>query len=241
MKIKLVLTNFAIVAASAVMLFVNSGSAAALGPYIAGTTGVDVSYPNCSASIPRVSFGIVGVTGGKAFSGNPCLVKQSTRFNNLSLYVNIGYPGLSYAMQYQNSPNACTASDQNCLAYNYGYNAGLYAANYAKSQGVWSNTWWQDVETMNTWMNDTAQNQQSIQGQRDALVVAGANTVGVYSTTYQWGVITGGWQNLWPSWGATTWRTAKQAATYCSGHQFTGGQSYLMQYRGKSLDENVAC
>jgi hypothetical protein len=240
-KLKLMRANLSIGAILAVMLFINSGSAAAIGQYISGSTGVDVSYPNCSASIPKSSFGIVGATAGKAFSGNPCMASQAGRFSNLSLYVNIGYPGLSYAMQYQNSPNACGANDLNCLAYNYGYNAGLYAANYAKSQGVWSNTWWQDVETINTWMNDYAQNQQSIQGQRDALVAAGAGTVGIYSTTYQWGVITGGWQNLWPSWGATTWRTAKQAASYCSGHQFTGGPSYLMQYRGRSLDEDVAC
>lgn len=241
MKFRIIRINLAALAASAVFLFMSSGSAAALGQYISGSTGVDVSYPNCSASIPRSSFGIVGVTGGLAFSGNPCLANQASRFNNLSLYVNIGYPGLTTAMKYQNSPNACDPNDLNCMAYNYGYNAGLYAANYAKSQGVWANTWWEDVETMNTWMNDAIQNQQSIQGQRDALIASGAVTVGIYSTTYQWSVITGGWQNLWPSWGATTWRTAKQAATYCKGHEFTGGPSYLMQYRGKSLDENVAC
>jgi len=67
--------------------------------------------------------------------------------------------------------------------------------------------------------------------------------VGVYSTTAQWKSVTGGWQNNWPSWGATTWTTAKQAQTYCTGHEFTGGTSYLMQYRPKNakVDYDVAC
>jgi hypothetical protein len=222
-------------------LFISSGSASALGQYISGSTGVDVSYPNCNASISRTNFGIVGVTGGLGFSGNSCLATEASHFNNLSLYINTGYPGQTYGLKYQTSPNLCDAADLNCLAYNYGYNAGLYAANYAKGQGVWSTTWWADVETMNTWTGDYLQNRQSLQGERDALVAAGATTVGVYSTTAQWGTITGSWQNLWPSWGATTWRTAKQAATYCKGHEFTGGPSYLMQYKGRSLDEDVAC
>jgi hypothetical protein len=227
-------------AASAVFLLLG-GIVAAQGQYIGGSSGVDVSYPNCAVSIPKTGFGIVGVTGGMGFRPNPCLSAEASHFSNLSLYVNTGYPGQLTAVNYQNSPNVCAATDLNCLAYNYGYNLGQYATNYAKSQGVWSNTWWEDVETMNSWMTDTVQNQNSIQGTHDALAAAGATTTGIYSTTVQWTMITGGWQNLWPSWGATTWRTAKQAASYCTGHQFTGGTSYLMQYTGKNLDQNVAC
>jgi hypothetical protein len=240
-KLKIFVANLAILIISAVVLFINSGSASALGQYVGGTTGYDVSYPNCRATVSKAGFGIVGVTAGFGFSGNSCLAAEASHFSNLSLYVNTGYPGQSYGLKYQSSPNACAATDLDCLAYNYGYNAGLYAVNYAKSQAVWSTTWWEDVETMNSWTSDYAQNQQSLLGQRDALSAAGVTTVGVYSTTAQWGTITGGWQNLWPSWGATTWRTAKQAATYCTGHEFTGGASYLMQYKGRTLDEDVAC
>jgi hypothetical protein len=137
----------------------------------------------------------------------------------------------------------CATGDNNCLAYNYGYNAGLYAINAAQSAGVSSATWWLDVETANTWNSDVVQNQNSLQGEHDALVAHGATTVGVYSTTAQWQSITGGWHNNWPSWGATTWTTAKQAQTYCTGHEFTGGTSYLMQYRPSKakVDYDVAC
>jgi len=65
-------------------------------------------------------------------------------------------------------------------------------------------------------------------------------TVGVYSTTYQWDTVTGTWLNNWPNWGATTVRSASKAAAFCTGHQFTGGPTYLIQFSG-SLDQDYAC
>lgn len=216
-------------------------TALAQGIYTSGTVGNDVSWPNCSARPPTgAAFGIVGVTGGLGFSPNSCLAKQSTWFKNLSLYVNTGYPGQSYGQKYQNSPNVCASSDLNCLAYNYGYNAGQYAAGYAKSQGVSSTTWWLDVETANSWTSDALQNRSSLRGEYDALLGAGVTTIGAYSTTAQWNSITGTWKNGWPNWGATTWATAKQAAKYCTGHEFTGGTTWLIQFTGK-LDQDYAC
>jgi hypothetical protein len=216
-----------------------TNSAAALGQYKSGTTGIDVSWPNCSASISKVVFGVVGVTGGTAYSNNTCLATEAGHFTNLSLYVNTAWYDQSPHVN-ATSPKACAAGDANCLAYNYGYNAGLDALNYANAQGVHSSTWWLDVETENTWNGNTTQNQNSLQGESDALRANGVTTVGAYSTTAQWGTITGGWQNGWPNWGATTWTTAKQAAKYCAGHQFTGGPTYLIQFTGK-LDQDYAC
>jgi hypothetical protein len=218
------------------------GMAYAKGAYTSGTTGYDVSWPNCSAIPPtNGAFGILGVTGGLNFSQNPCLLKQTTWFKNVTLYTNTGYPGSYRGLDFQNSPRVCDSSDLNCLAYNYGYNAGQYAFNYAQSQNVSSSTWWLDVETENSWTNDPAQNRQAILGQYDALSANGVTTIGAYSTTYQWNLITGTWKNGWPNWGASTWRNAKQAKTYCTGHEFTGGTTYLIQYTGKKFDENYAC
>ena len=92
-------------------------------------------------------------------------------------------------------------------------------------------------------MTDYAQNRQSLQGELDAFKTNGATLVGFYSTTAQWNSITGTWKNGLPSWGATTWSTSTQALTYCTGHQFTGGTSYLMQYKpkGSKVDYDVAC
>jgi hypothetical protein len=232
--------RFSILAATLVaILFVGVGVASAQGIYKSGTTGLDVSYPNCKALIPKVSFGVVGVTSGLFYSYNQCLAAEASHFSNLSLYLNTGWYSQSTHIN-PSSPKLCAANDPNCLAYNYGYNAALDALNYARAQAISSSTWWLDVEAANSWSTATAQNQNSLQGSYDALVNNGITTVGVYSTTAQWQSITGGWQNGWPNWGASTWRTAKQAATYCSGHQFTGGLTYLIQFSGK-LDQDYAC
>ena len=224
--------------ASAYVLTV-SGAVAAQGVYTSGTTGVDVSYPNCKSRIPNSSFGVVGVTGGLFYSYNNCLTAEASHFSNLSLYINTGwYAGSSHINA--SSPYQCASGDNNCLAYNYGYNAALDALDYANASGTLSTAWWLDVETSNSWSSDVLQNRSSLQGSYDALKNNGAAMVGAYSTTAQWQTITGGWQNNWPNWGATTWSTAKQAAKYCSGHQFTGGATYLIQYSGK-LDQDYAC
>jgi hypothetical protein len=220
-------------------IFVISGVASAQGVYPSGSTGVDVSYPNCNARISRTSFGIVGATGGLAYSYNGCLTTESANFSNLSLYMNTGWYAQSPHIN-PTTPRQCAAGDNNCLAYNYGYNAALDALNYSHGKNVRSSAWWLDVETSNTWSSDINQNRSSLQGSYDALKAAGAATVGAYSTTAQWQSITGGWLNNWPNWGATTWTTSKQAAKYCSGHQFTGGPTYLIQYSGK-LDQDYAC
>jgi len=235
MHIKLV--SFILLASA--YIFAVSGVAAAQGIYASGTSGVDVSYPNCGARITASAFGIVGVTSGLFYQYNNCLAAEAAYFPNLSLYTNTGWNDQSPHID-SNSPIGCPAGDSDCLAYNYGYNAALDAINYANNQGIHSPTWWLDVETANTWNSDVNQNRSSLQGSYDALKASGIASVGAYSTTYQWGVITGGWHNNWLNWGATTERTVKQAAKYCSGHQFTGGPTYLIQYSGK-LDQDYAC
>lgn len=236
MKVKLL----AIISSALASVVLFGSTAFAQGIYIPGTVGSDISWPNCSAKISSsTKFGIVGVTDGLGYSTNPCLVKESSHFTNLSLYVNTGWDSSS-THNNPTSPHVCTIGDNNCLAYNYGYNAGLYAYNAASGAGLHTSTWWLDVETINTWSTNTLQNQNSLQGEHDALVADGATTVGIYSTTTQWDALTGTWLNNWPSWGATTWKTASQAKTYCSGHQFTGGVTWLIQFKGQ-IDQDYAC
>lgn len=210
--------------------------------YATGSTGVDVSYPNCSATIPVVKFGVVGVSSGLVYSHNGCAAAEAGHFANLSLYANTGLNASNSSAYYTQAQVGCNG-DVDCAAYNYGYNAAKDALSYATSQGLHSTKWWLDVETSNTWNADVLQNQKSLQGEYDALIANGATTVGVYSTSAQWHTITGSWLNNWPSWGATTWNNASGAASYCTGHQFTGGPSLLMQYKSRQsrLDQDVAC
>jgi hypothetical protein len=225
---------------SSLVLFAHGAFASTF--YASGSEGLDVSYPNCSTKVAAVSFGIVGVNNGVVYGHNTCAATQAKNFSNLSLYINTGLNASTSSSYYVQAQVGCNG-DVYCAAYNYGYNAAKDAVAYAASQGLSSSKWWLDVETMNAWNSDASQNQKSIQGSYDALTANGAALVGVYSTTAQWQSITNSWQNNWPSWGATTWTTAKQAQTYCTGHQFTGGPSLLMQYKNKQskLDQDVAC
>lgn len=208
-------------------------------PYVSGQVGTDVSYPNCSASNPNSPFGVVGVTGGLAYGNNSCLALEASWYANRTLYMNTGL-NASTTSQYYVAAQAGCNGDAICAARNYGYNAGQAAFNYATSQGVSSSTWWLDVETSNSWTSDYAQNIAALQGQADALKANGVTNVGIYSTTAQYGSVTGGWQNGWPNWGATIVRTAKDASTYCTGHAFTGGPTWLIQFKGR-LDQDYAC
>lgn len=224
-------------------LLLAPGNLAGSPVYESGTVGTDISYPNCKVELPKFTFGVVGVGGGRSYTENGCFLKQALSFpQNRSLYVNTGWPDRSDKID-PTSPKRCAATDKICLAYNYGYNAGAVAYYRAAQDWIRSDTWWLDVETMNSWSVDTEQNRASIQGQYDALKARGVTTVGVYSTTYQWNKITGKWKNGWPTWGATVVTSADQARRFCMDSHFTGGRSMLIQYRPKSspVSYDYAC
>src|SRR5687768_4168188 len=59
------------------------------------TRGYDISYPQCGSPYPaNPLFAIVGINGGKVFSGNPCLASQLAWGGDAAaeLYVNTGNP-----------------------------------------------------------------------------------------------------------------------------------------------------
>jgi hypothetical protein len=216
--------------------------ALAASPYVAGSTGYDVSWPNCRAAPPVMPpWGVVGVTGGLNFRQNVCLSQEANWFRNLSLYANTGYAGAVAARKYADFPRHCGHDDETCLAYNFGFNAGKYAVDYAASQGVHAAMWWLDVETENSWSDNVQFNRASIQGEADAIkrytVVA---TIGAYSYPGQWDRITGNWRPGWPNWAATGSLERADALTFCRDHNFTGGPTWLAQYTIR-LDQNYAC
>ena len=43
-----------------IALLLTTGVAAAQGPYSSGTTGVDISWPNCNTSVPRSHLALLG-------------------------------------------------------------------------------------------------------------------------------------------------------------------------------------
>ncbi len=219
------------------------GIASAATLYPPGSTGIDVSWPNCAVQIPTsASFGIVGVTERTVYSAtNPCLAAEAAHFRKtLSLYANSGWNDHSPHLN-PSSPKACPGEDADCLAYNYGYNAGLAAYDAAAAAGLSSGMWWLDVESDNTWNDDAIQNRNSLQGEHDALTARGATTVGVYSTTSTWQSITDDWQNSWPNWIGSDDPASAQGRQACTGHQFTGGPTLVVQSDLHRMDRDIAC
>ncbi len=204
--------------------------------------GTDVSWPNCKIEKPQYNkWGIVGVTGGKSFTPNPCLKKQHAWFNSADLYINTGYPGNSSTRRFSSSPLQCAIEDETCLAYNYGYNAAKYAVEYAKSQFIGAPHWWLDVELGNSWSENPSVNRAAIQGGADAIVFyEPLSKVGYYSYPPQWSRITNDWKPGNPAWVATPETELSAAISYCKEDSFSGGQVSMVQYVD-GLDLNFDC
>lgn len=115
---------------------------------------------------------------------------------------------------------------------------------YATSQGVTNpSSWWLDVETANSWSStDLSLNQYALQGVIDTLLRQSPAAVGIYSTGYQWNVITGSLpiSGVVADWVATGAGTAKRARAYCAGG-FTGAKVWFVQYIRSGFDTDYAC
>ncbi len=183
-----------------------------------------------------------------------------------ALYVNTADPGPGVADWPSSNvdPNGhpttstCTGGDTAACAWQYGWNRAvedmarltLAAAPVPVGVGVASSAsayrWWLDVETANSWETGTsglANNVADLQGMVAAFTFGGVTTVGIYSTTYQWGQITGGSKdgNLsgLPDWipGA---RRLSSAQSNCSLTGFTGPVT-ITQWFGQPYDGDYAC
>ncbi|MGH9125686.1 MAG: hypothetical protein ACRDZ8_13305 [Acidimicrobiales bacterium] len=188
---------------------------AAAAPHV----GTDISWPQCSGALPASpDFGIVGANDGRPDTVNPCFVAQD-RWASASGLV----------MFYMNTANPGVAASQ---AFAYGYSAAQYAYQYANrhvNAGP-THVWWLDVETANSWDGSTTANTLDIEGSL-SFFANNKVPVGVYSTTYQWGVITGGARIP----GILNWVAGAYGAAdvggYCSpAHSFSGGPVYMAQY-----------
>jgi len=130
--------------------------------------------------------------------------------------------------------------------------SALSAAGVTASGAPRDYTWWLDVETANSWETGTMgllNNVADLQGMVATFEAAGAS-VGIYSTTYQWGVITGGSTAPFPDGSASNlvglpdWipgaRRQSSAESNCSVPGFTG-DVLMAQWFGHPYDGDVAC
>ena len=254
MRPKRYLTQLAVATAVAAGLALAlQGVVLAAVTYSSGTVGNDISYPNCPNNFPTgSSFGIVGVTGGRAFTTNSCLRQEFAWASGLNggsnpgaaLYMNLNAPVGPTARDGLTGPlGSCSHKDKACIAYNYGYNAASAAYKYAVKEGATSSSWWLDIETSNSWSPKPYLNKKTISGAVDFFSQKKL-AIGFYSTPSQWASITG--SSIWhPSGSYPIWQAGasskKSAESICSGVGFAGASPELVQYVSDNFDTDYAC
>ncbi|MGH9102841.1 MAG: hypothetical protein ACRDYD_07665 [Acidimicrobiales bacterium] len=217
--------------------------------YASGSSGYDISWPQCPSNLPPAAPGTiatVGLNDGVAFSTNPCLATEAAWAGlNLNLYLNLNTPSWYKPSEGDSGPaGTCSASDLSCRSYNYGWNAATASMATAHSLGIAAPTYWLDIELPpgnssypDYWSTDLAANSRVIQGTIDALSGQGI-TVGIYSTSTQWSEITGTYAPGVPNWvaGAGPLTQAQQwcapGASTPSGQPvaFGGGKVWMIQW-----------
>jgi hypothetical protein len=216
---------------------VGTVTSAAAGPLV----GSDISWPQCGQAYPATpAFGIVGVNGGRPYNHNPCLTSEfrwaAAGAGPVQLYINTANPGAAGSgldWYGQRSPDAgCRPTNEAACAFDYGYGAAGDAYAFATSRvpAGTGHVWWLDVETGNSWSPDQRANLAVIAGSI-AFLRARSVLVGIYSTRYQWGIITGGASlPTIPNWVPGAAR-ADQAPAFCAASRsFSGGPVVMTQY-----------
>jgi hypothetical protein len=240
------------------------------------TYGYDISYPQCPQDFPSGgAFGIVGVNWGLPYSTNPCLAAESRWAAGLpgapGFYMNTANPAPRSSYYWPKSGdrapalciNASSTTDPGC-AYDYGWHNAMNALATATAQtSRYTAThlaWWLDVETVNTWNGDGWSNAADVQGSIDYLRSQGVASVGVYSTDYQWTLITGGYTTSSASTYARHWSreftspygigsapnwvagagSLSDAPSFCSA-SFTGVRVRLVQFPSGRFDGDYVC
>lgn len=219
------------------------------------------------------------MNGGIASTTNPCLSSQlqwatqslgTVNQAKVQLYVNTGNPGGLNTPTWPsnntdptgtvtNNPyGTCDHSDSVACAWQYGWNRAVddVVSRFtpaAQAAGISTTPsdypWWLDVETVNSWKEDSDFAYQSNRAVLEAMVSyfqSRGITVGVYSTSYQWGQIVDtvpAGSNLigLKSWlaGALSYNGA---ILTCSESPLTTGSTVTMtQYTTNNFDYNYSC
>ncbi len=244
--------------------------------YPSSGVGFDLSYDTKNYPQPPFGFAVIGVTAGKAFTTNARLANE---FNWATLssavrptfYLNLNAPyGSSATTANVSGPRKCetlfgaavtSASSGGtypeptpCAAYNYGYNTAKHAYAYVSNQAnVSSPFWWLDIEEANSWSDNTAVNDEVIQGAIDYLNTKDIR-VGIYSVPYMWKNIAGldftptqnaKGQTSIPTWFPIGISTQVKALNACLNRAsfIPGSPVWIIQYEldRTSVDQNVAC
>ncbi|MHB1502233.1 MAG: hypothetical protein ACYCYK_14060 [Candidatus Dormibacteria bacterium] len=248
-----------ITAAAVIGLGLLPVSAAVTNPFPSGSSGFDVSYPNCTSQLPSGdSFAIVGATGGRPFTTYGCLknlwknAAKVTGGSTPSLYFNTGYSG-AYGRDI--SSTACTGSAVPTTLFStltghqlkqaqQAWEIGCSEADYAMGLAPATPTmWFADIETGNSWSNNVTLNQFTIDGLSWAMANLGTPYLGgIYSSATMWSTITGS-----TSWSPTphvaaNWATGAGTKCPTSSPFDTASPTWVLQGAAqKGVDTDTGC
>jgi hypothetical protein len=223
-------------------------------------TGNDVSWPQCSKSLPKGQlFGIVGVNDGLANTTNPCFATElawaeasvgGTGQDNAALYVNTANPGNLAVADWPKSGSSikygtCSGGNDQACAYQYGWNMTENdAQTRIGNNNPASFKWWLDVETDNSWEANTSNNIADLEGMVDYFHSVDGR-VGLYSTSTQWNQIAGTVSPSSSLHGLDSWLPGSSnlsgAENACKVPGLTGGQTTVTQYVAKRVDYDYSC
>jgi hypothetical protein len=194
--------------------------------------GFDISWPQCrgtTALLPPAlgPVAIVGVTGGRPFSTNPCLRAQwawARSRGSASGYLNLAAPK-------GNDPFA------------FGVATARDALARARKDGIDVPSMWLDVEIGNHWTADVRANTRVVAGAITELRTQGVQA-GVYSTPLDWHQITNGAALSVPVWMAVP--DGRKIAGGCASPGFGGRKPDLVQAvflapDGHEVDGDLRC
>ncbi|WIB63239.1 hypothetical protein [Curtobacterium sp. MCBD17_040] len=219
--------------------------------------GNDVSWPQCHRALPAgQAFAVIGVNDGSGTTTNPCLAAQLAWARDsaggagqprAALYVNTANPGRHVpgggwptsnvdpeGARVTSVYGVCTpGSDGVACSYMDGWDIAVRDVVDRGVSHPAAYRWWLDVETGATW-RDPATNVAVLDGMTDAFAARGI-AVGLYSTGYQWGIISGGTTPnsalaSAPSWIATGETPLARAKEACAGPGLVDGGVAMVQY-----------
>jgi hypothetical protein len=187
---------------------------------------------------------ILGLTHGTGHTANPCLGSQLAwardRGAAVGAYLVPSYPTAAQRRAAATGPYGACASSLSCRLHNDGARQAADALAVMTRSGLHAPMVWVDVEYRHTqpWSSSDAHNRTVLQGVFRGLRDAGVR-YGVYTTSYMWGHITGGWTVRAPNWLPSGNGQPADAKAMCRGTG-TGGPTWLVQFT-REWDEDLTC
>jgi hypothetical protein len=194
---------------------------------------------------PGAAFVIVGLTGGRGFTTNPCVSGQAwwakTHAVRTAAYLVPTYPTRAQLRRWGAGGPAPATSLQGRV-FNVGWAQGADAAGVLRRSGLRAKAVWIDVEAnrVRPWSPDTGANTALVRGVAAAIRRAGLQP-GLYTNSSSWTTYTDGARLGLPEWRTVGPRSRAEAVAACAAASLNGGRVLLVQHWTNTADHDVLC